>query len=36
MAGHERVKSTERYKINNLEDLQAKLEKLHPLRNDEF
>jgi integrase/recombinase XerD len=33
MAGHRYVSSTERYQINNLEDLQHQLEKLHPLDN---
>jgi integrase/recombinase XerD len=31
MAGHRYVSSTERYQVNNLEDLQQQLEKLHPL-----
>lgn len=31
MAGHRCVSSTERYQVNNLEDLQQQLEKLHPL-----
>lgn len=31
MAGHKYVSSTERYQSNNLENLQSKLEKLHPL-----
>ena len=31
MAGHKYVSSTERYKMNNLVNLQNKLEKLHPL-----
>jgi len=31
MAGHKYVSSTERYQLNNLEHLQSKLEKLHPL-----
>ena len=31
MAGHKYVSSTERYKLNNLDSLQSKLEKLHPL-----
>jgi integrase/recombinase XerD len=31
MAGHRYVSSTERYQVNNLEDLQHQLEKLHPL-----
>jgi integrase/recombinase XerD len=31
MAGHKYVSSTERYKTSNLENLQSKLEKLHPL-----
>jgi integrase/recombinase XerD len=33
MAGHRYVSSTERYQINNLEDLYNQLEKLHPLSN---
>jgi integrase/recombinase XerD len=31
MAGHKYVSSTERYQANNLENLQNKLEKFHPL-----
>ncbi len=31
MAGHKYVSSTERYQLNNLDSLQSKLEKLHPL-----
>jgi len=31
MAGHKYVSSTERYQQNNLDNLQSKLEKLHPL-----
>ena len=31
MAGHKYVSSTERYKTNNLDNLQSKLEKHHPL-----
>jgi integrase/recombinase XerD len=31
MAGHKYVSSTERYQTNNLENLQSKLEQLHPL-----
>lgn len=31
MAGHKYVSSTERYKLNNLDSLQDKLEKFHPL-----
>jgi integrase/recombinase XerD len=31
MAGHRYVSSTERYQVNNLEDLYHQLEKLHPL-----
>lgn len=34
MAGHKYVSSTERYQVNNLESLQSKLEKCHPLSND--
>lgn len=33
-AGHKYVSSTERYQLNNLEDLQSKLEKFHPLRQE--
>lgn len=32
MAGHKHVSSTERYQANNLEGLQTRLEKYHPLR----
>ena len=31
MAGHKYVRSTERYRIGNLEDMQKELEKYHPL-----
>jgi integrase/recombinase XerD len=31
MAGHKYVSSTERYQLNNLDNLQRKLEKYHPL-----
>ncbi len=31
MAGHKYVSSTERYQLNNLDNLQSKLEKCHPL-----
>jgi integrase/recombinase XerD len=31
MAGHKYVSSTERYRTDNLEDLQKELEKYHPL-----
>jgi integrase/recombinase XerD len=31
MAGHKYVSSTERYQMNNLDNLQSKLEKYHPL-----
>jgi integrase/recombinase XerD len=31
MAGHKYVSSTERYHLNNLGELQSKLEKLHPI-----
>ncbi len=31
MAGHKYVSSTERYQLNNLDKLQSKLEKHHPL-----
>jgi len=33
MAGHRYVSSTERYRSDNLEDLQKELEKYHPLNN---
>jgi len=33
MAGHRWVSSTERYQLNNLDNLQNKLDKLHPLNN---
>lgn len=33
MAGHKYVSSTERYQLNNLDNLQNKLEKCHPLNN---
>lgn len=33
MAGHKYVSSTERYQLNNLDNLQSKLEKYHPLNN---
>jgi integrase/recombinase XerD len=33
MAGHKYVSSTERYQLNNLDKLQSKLEKYHPLAN---
>jgi integrase/recombinase XerD len=32
-AGHKYVSSTERYQLNNLDNLQSKLEKVHPLNN---
>jgi integrase/recombinase XerD len=32
MAGHKYVSSTERYHLNNLDELQSKLEKYHPLK----
>jgi len=32
-AGHKYVSSTERYQLNNLDNLQSKLDKLHPLNN---
>lgn len=35
MAGHKYVSSTERYQSNNLDNLQSKLEKLHPLNRQE-
>ncbi|PWD99974.1 hypothetical protein DDZ16_08745 [Marinilabilia rubra] len=31
MAGHKYVSSAERYQLNNQDELQSKLEKLHPL-----
>ena len=31
-AGHKYVSSTERYQLNNLDNLQDKLEKYHPLK----
>ena len=34
MAGHRYVSSTERYRTDNLEDLQKELEKYHPLGNE--
>lgn len=34
MAGHKYVSSTERYRINNLDDLQKELEERHPKRTD--
>ena len=34
MAGHKYVSSTERYRTDNLEDLQKELEKYHPLGNE--
>lgn len=35
MAGHKYVSSTERYQFNNLDNLQKKLDKLHPLNNQD-
>jgi len=35
MAGHRHVSSTERYKTSNMDNLQSKLEKFHPLSNPE-
>ncbi|MDD4673691.1 MAG: hypothetical protein PHI03_12220 [Bacteroidales bacterium] len=32
MAGHKYVSSTERYRTDNLKDLQKELEKYHPLK----
>jgi integrase/recombinase XerD len=32
MSGHKYVSSTERYQLNNLDELQSKLEKYHPLK----
>ena len=32
MAGHKYVSSTERYRTDNLENLQKELEKYHPLK----
>jgi integrase/recombinase XerD len=34
MAGHKYVSSTERYQMGNMDYLQSKLEKLHPLNNN--
>src|SRR3972149_2120619 len=34
MAGHKYVSSTERYQLNNLDNLQSRLEKLHPLNQE--
>jgi integrase/recombinase XerD len=34
MAGHKYVSSTERYQTNNLDNLQSKLEKYHPLNHN--
>ncbi|MBI9065000.1 MAG: site-specific integrase [Marinilabiliaceae bacterium] len=34
MAGHKYVSSTERYRTDNLEDLQKELEKYHPLKSN--
>jgi len=31
MAGHKHVSSTERYAMNNLEELKTEVEKYHPL-----
>jgi integrase/recombinase XerD len=31
MAGHKYVSSTERYQLSNLDNLQSKLDKYHPL-----
>jgi integrase/recombinase XerD len=36
MAGHKYVSSTERYQLGNLDKLQSRLEKLHPLRDNMF
>jgi len=33
MAGHKYVSSTERYRQNNIDDLQKEIERLHPLNN---
>ena len=35
MAGHKYVSSTERYQRSNLENLQSKLEKCHPLNHNQ-
>jgi integrase/recombinase XerD len=35
MAGHKHVSSTERYQLNNLDKLQEKIEKLHPLNHNQ-
>lgn len=34
MTGHKYVSSMERYQLNNLDPLQSKLEKYHPLSNE--
>lgn len=36
MAGHKYVSSTERYQLGNIDQLQDKIEKLHPLSNGAF
>jgi len=36
MAGHKYVSSTERYQTNNLDNLQKKLEKFHPLNGNQI
>lgn len=36
MAGHKYVSSTERYQVNDLENLQNRLEKLHPLNDRQW
>ncbi|MFO7657416.1 MAG: site-specific integrase [Bacteroidales bacterium] len=36
MAGHKYVSSTERYQMNNLDNLQSKLDKLHPLNRTKY
>ncbi|MCK5169742.1 MAG: tyrosine-type recombinase/integrase [Bacteroidales bacterium] len=32
MSGHKYVSSTERYRLNNIDELQSKIEKFHPLK----
>ena len=36
MAGHKYVSSTERYQTNNLDSLQSRLEKFHPLNRNQI
>jgi len=35
MAGHKHLSSTERYQLSNLDNLQEKIEKLHPLNHNQ-